>query len=65
MTFGIVFALEKMKDKSIFCTSPNKTIVGGMTNFLCFDKTGTLTEDFMDFDALLPSISTLNNPRFV
>ena len=43
MTFGIIFALEKMKVKSIFCTSPNKTVVGGMTNHLCFDKTGTLT----------------------
>lgn len=43
MTFGIIFALEKMKAKSIFCTSPNKTVVGGMTNYLCFDKTGTLT----------------------
>ena len=58
MTFGIIFALEKMKAKSIFCTSPNKTVVGGMTNYVCFDKTGTLTEDFMDFYALLPAIST-------
>jgi cation-transporting ATPase 13A2 len=55
MTFGIIFALEKMKQKQIFCTSPNKTIVGGMINMLCFDKTGTLTEDFMDFNALIPT----------
>ncbi len=57
MTFGIIFALEKMKEKSIFCTSPNKTIVGGMANLLCFDKTGTLTEDFMDFNALIPCLT--------
>lgn len=43
-----------MKNKKIFCISPNKTIVGGMVDFLCFDKTGTLTEDFMDFYALVP-----------
>ncbi len=53
MTFGIIFALEKMKDKKIFCSSPNKVIHGGLTNWLCFDKTGTLTEDFMDFDCLV------------
>lgn len=53
MTFGIIFALEKMKKKKIFCSSPNKVIHGGMTNWLCFDKTGTLTEDFMDFHCLV------------
>ncbi len=57
MTFGIVFALEKLKKKSIFCTSPNKIILGGMINFMCFDKTGTLTEDFMDFYSLIPCIN--------
>ena len=49
MTFGIIFALEKLKDKKIYCTSPNKVVAGGMVDFACFDKTGTLTEDFMDF----------------
>ena len=49
MTFGIIFALEKLKDKNIFCISPNKVVAGGMVDFVCFDKTGTLTEDFMDF----------------
>lgn len=53
MTFGIIFALEKMKNKKIYCSSPNKVILGGMTNWICFDKTGTLTEDFMDFNCLL------------
>lgn len=45
-----------MKNKGIFCISPNKTVVGGMTDLICFDKTGTLTEDFMDFYALLPNV---------
>lgn len=53
MTFGIIFALEKMKSKKIYCSSPNKVIHGGMTDMLCFDKTGTLTEDFMDFNCLV------------
>lgn len=53
MTFGIIYALEKLKNKNIFCSSPNKVIHGGLTNLICFDKTGTLTEDFMDFHCLV------------
>jgi P-type E1-E2 ATPase len=54
MTFGIIFALEKLKSKQIFCISPNKIISGGRVKHACFDKTGTLTEDFMDFYGLVP-----------
>ena len=54
MTFGIIFAIEKLKDKDIFCISQNKIISGGRVNYACFDKTGTLTEDFMDFYGLVP-----------
>jgi cation-transporting P-type ATPase 13A2 len=43
MTFGIIFALDKLKNKKIYCTSPNKVISGGRVDFACFDKTGTLT----------------------
>jgi cation-transporting ATPase 13A3/4/5 len=53
MTFGIIFALEKMAKKRIYCSSPHKVVIGGMTNWICFDKTGTLTEDFMDFNCLV------------
>jgi len=49
MAFGVIYAIEKLKDKSIFCIEENKVITGGAVNFSCFDKTGTLTEDFMDF----------------
>ena len=63
MTFGIVYALEKMKKKKIFCISPNKTILGGMTNLICFDKTGTLTEDFMDFNALVPVTKKISHNK--
>ena len=56
MTFGIVYALEKLKKKSIYCISPNKVIFGGLVDFICFDKTGTLTQDYMDFYALVPCL---------
>ena len=55
MTFGIIYAVDKMKKKQIFCISPNKIIPGGQVNLICFDKTGTLTEDFMDFYCLVPT----------
>lgn len=54
MTFGIIYAVEKMKKKDIFCISPNKVISGGLVDKICFDKTGTLTEDYMDFYCLVP-----------
>jgi cation-transporting ATPase 13A3/4/5 len=43
MTFGIIYAIEKLEKKKIFCISQNKVIDGGMIEFCCFDKTGTLT----------------------
>jgi cation-transporting ATPase 13A3/4/5 len=54
MTFGIIYAIERLESKSIFCIAQSKVIAGGMIEFCCFDKTGTLTEDFMDFYALVP-----------
>ena len=55
MTFGIIYAVQRLENKGIFCIAQNKVIVGGMIEFSCFDKTGTLTEDFMDFHVLVPS----------
>ena len=43
MTFGIIYAIERLERKKIFCIEQNKVIDGGMTDFCCFDKTGTLT----------------------
>jgi len=54
MTFGIIYAIERLETKSIFCIAQSKVIAGGMIEFCCFDKTGTLTEDYMDFYALVP-----------
>lgn len=55
MTFGIIYAIEKLQKKKIFCISQNKVITGGIIEFACFDKTGTLTEDYMDFYCVVPS----------
>lgn len=55
MTFGIIYAVERLEKKGIFCIAQNKVIIGGMIEFCCFDKTGTLTEDYMDFYALVPA----------
>lgn len=55
MAFGVIYAIEKLKDKSIFCIDESKVITGGVVGFSCFDKTGTLTEDFMDFESLIPA----------
>lgn len=55
MAFGVIYAINKLKDKSIFCIEESKVITGGVVSFSCFDKTGTLTEDFMDFECLIPA----------
>ncbi|RKF82377.1 putative cation-transporting ATPase [Golovinomyces cichoracearum] len=48
LTIGTNFALSRLKDKQIFCISPQRVNVGGKVNLMCFDKTGTLTEDGLD-----------------
>ncbi len=55
MAFGVIYAVDKLKNKSIFCIDQSKVITGGVVGFCCFDKTGTLTEDFMDFQSLIPA----------
>ncbi len=49
MAVGVIYAVERLKKKYIFCIDNSKIINGGVVNLSCFDKTGTLTEDFMDF----------------
>lgn len=48
MSIGMSFALSRLKNKKIFCTSPPRINVSGKMNCVCFDKTGTLTEDGLD-----------------
>ncbi|KAL9107562.1 MAG: hypothetical protein Q9227_007562 [Pyrenula ochraceoflavens] len=48
LTIGVNFALSRLKQKQIFCISPQRVNVGGKLDVVCFDKTGTLTEDGLD-----------------
>ncbi|KAK5166268.1 uncharacterized protein LTR77_008529 [Saxophila tyrrhenica] len=48
LTIGTNFALGRLKQKNIFCISPQRVNVGGKLDVMCFDKTGTLTEDGLD-----------------
>ncbi|GAW12630.1 hypothetical protein ANO14919_020000 [Xylariales sp. No.14919] len=48
LTIGTNFALSRLKEKHIFCISPQRVNVGGKLDVMCFDKTGTLTEDGLD-----------------
>ena len=48
LTIGMNFALSRLKQRQIFCISPQRINVGGRLDVICFDKTGTLTEDGLD-----------------
>ncbi|KAG7464595.1 hypothetical protein MATL_G00167230 [Megalops atlanticus] len=48
MTAGIVYAQHRLRQKGIFCTSPQRINTSGQINLVCFDKTGTLTDDGLD-----------------
>ncbi|OAL50930.1 hypothetical protein IQ07DRAFT_508291 [Pyrenochaeta sp. DS3sAY3a] len=48
LTIGTSFALSRLKNKQIFCISPQRVNVGGKLDVICFDKTGTLTEEGLD-----------------
>ena len=48
LSIGTNFALGRLKQKLIFCISPQRVNVGGKLDVMCFDKTGTLTEDGLD-----------------
>jgi cation-transporting ATPase 13A2 len=48
MTIGTVFAINRLKQKKIFCISPPRVNVSGRVNVMVFDKTGTLTEEGLE-----------------
>jgi cation-transporting ATPase 13A3/4/5 len=47
MTVGTIYAVKRLKQHKICCTSPPRVNVSGKIKLVCFDKTGTLTEDNM------------------
>ncbi|KAG0687930.1 hypothetical protein C6P40_001604 [Pichia californica] len=48
LTIGTNFALNRLREKNIFCIAPMRVNVGGKIDVFCFDKTGTLTEEGLD-----------------
>ncbi|KAF0884625.1 AT135 ATPase, partial [Crocuta crocuta] len=55
LTTGIVYAQKRLKEKKIFCISPQRINMCGQINLVCFDKTGTLTEDGLDLWGTVPT----------
>ena len=54
MSFGIAFAILRLRKKRIYCISPEKIIIAGKLDIICFDKTGTLTKEGLVFDGVIP-----------
>lgn len=50
MTAGQVYSQARLKEKNIFCISPQRINVCGKLKLVCFDKTGTLTDDGLTMD---------------
>ncbi|XP_078523235.1 putative cation-transporting ATPase 13A4 isoform X2 [Lissotriton helveticus] len=55
LAVGNMYAQKRLKNKGIFCFSPQRINLWGQANIVCFDKTGTLTEDGLDLWGLVPS----------
>lgn len=55
LTIGTTFAVNRLKNKLIFCTAPTRVNIGGKLDVVCFDKTGTLTEDGLDVLGVHPT----------
>ncbi|XP_078522757.1 putative cation-transporting ATPase 13A4 [Lissotriton helveticus] len=55
LAVGVMYAQKRLKNKGIFCFSPQRINLWGQVNIVCFDKTGTLTEDGLDLWGLVPS----------
>ena len=53
LNIGMVFAQRRLRNRKIFCVSPQRIDVAGSIDVVCFDKTGTLTEDNMTFKHLV------------
>ncbi|KAI9714775.1 MAG: hypothetical protein M1820_000064 [Bogoriella megaspora] len=48
LTIGTGLSITRLKQRLIFCISPQRINVGGRLDIMCFDKTGTLTEEGLD-----------------
>ena len=57
MSCGIVFAINRLKKKQIFCISPPRINMAGQIQKFVFDKTGTLTEEGLSVLGFRPTKS--------
>ncbi|KAL5035740.1 hypothetical protein BDV3_005595 [Batrachochytrium dendrobatidis] len=48
LAIGTSFAMSRLRQTNIFCTSPPRVNICGKINVMCFDKTGTLTQEGLD-----------------
>ena len=67
LNIGMVFAQRRLRNRKIFCVSPQRIDVAGSVDVVCFDKTGTLTEDDMTFKHVVTvdkSSNVMNNEEF-
>ena len=66
MSVGVVFAINRLKEKNIFCISPPRINIAGQIDNFVFDKTGTLTEEGLTVLGFRPTIrsGSLNPPKF-
>lgn len=55
LTIGTTFAINRLRNKQIFCIAPTRVNIGGKLDIACFDKTGTLTEDGLDVLGIHPT----------
>lgn len=61
LTTGVVYSQARLKQKNIFCISPQRINVCGKLKLICFDKTGTLTDDGLTMDGCIEC----HNGRFM
>jgi len=57
LTIGVGFAINRLRQAEVFCTSPQRVNYCGKINLMCFDKTGTLTEDDLSVLGVQPATS--------
>ena len=58
---GIIYALNRLKKKHIYCINRDRLNISGITNCIVFDKTGTLTQDHLDIMGFLPCFLNKSN----
>jgi cation-transporting P-type ATPase 13A2 len=56
VTFGLAFAIARLKNKSIICVQASAIPRAGRTQIVCFDKTGTLTESSLKLQSVYSNV---------